>query len=190
MWHCIALVIMLCLWPGCGKEKPQPKPSARESSAFRESYIKAFFNSPLKNRDNFNGFWSVDPHEFAEYIENMYLKDYTPWPNELPPEQVRANIKNSRYFLRIDGDFCDELFVIANGHFSVSAGTMKKLERANDRTAYSVIFSRGNRDTRGAVLSTFHKQRHLVLEFPEYKLKFHRESESPAVLAERYGKIQ
>jgi hypothetical protein len=187
--YLMVLQAVVVIFSACGKGKPTAEPASVQD--IRANFIKAFFSTPFKDKGKFNGFWSVDPKDFAEYIENTYLKSYTPQPNEPSGEAVRNNIKAARYFLRIDGLACDELFFIDGGGFTGSAGTLKELEKATDRVAYSAIFIRrssdGKRIREGAILTAFHK-RQLLLEFPDRKLTFHPETKAPSVLAEQYGK--
>lgn len=168
-----------------------PSPTAKPDP--RQLFIKAFFTTPIRNKGGINGFWAVDPQSFAEYIENVYLRSYKPQPNEPSPSVVRNNLKAARYFLRIDGLACDELFFVENGGFTGSAGTLKRLEKTPDKVAYSVIFIRrgsgGKRMSEGAVLTSI-KEKSLILEFVDRKLTFFPETAAPADLAEKYGKSE
>lgn len=183
------LPLILLIFHACGRDKPRAESAMVQD--VRTNFVKAYFNTPFKSKGKFNGFWSVEPKEFAEYIENKYLKTYKPLPNEPSPTAIRENIKGARYFLRIDGLACDELFFIDGGGFTGSAGTLKELEKATDRVAYSVIFIRraenGKRVREGAILTAFYNGQ-LRLEFPDRKLTFFPENKAPAELADQYGK--
>lgn len=173
----------------CKVEKPRPSASRQD---LRTNLIKSFFGTQFKNKGEFNGFWSVDPKEFSEYIELTYLKNYKPLPNEAPAEKVRATVKDARYFLRIEDSLCDELFFIDGGEFTASAGKLRQLEKTHDRTAYAVVFGRygstGKRIEEAAILTAFSKPRKILLEFPDRKLNFYPEVRNAASLADQYGK--
>ncbi|MBX3720277.1 MAG: hypothetical protein KF713_00425 [Turneriella sp.] len=180
-----SLIVFLLLLPclTCGKEKPK---TARPKSPGRAHIIRAFFNSPLKVTEKLDGFWSVDAKEFSDFITKSRQ-------GKSGAESFAESIdlKKTRYFLRIEGTFCDELFFVDGGDFTISAGAIKKLESAKDRTAYSVVFNRevpgGIKLSQGAILSWFRAEKRLVLEFPDHKLTFFPETEAPAVLAGQFG---
>lgn len=170
-------IILLCGSLACGKERPGDAIPAKTPE--RAKIIKAYFNTPVKVQGKFDGFWSVDAKEFAAYINKN--RSGTP---------LSADAKNTRYFLRIEGKNCDELYFIDGGDFTMSAGTLKKLETAKGRTAHLVVFKRelpgGVRLEQGAVLTMLHAEKRLVLEFPDHKLTFFPELEKPAALAGKY----
>ena len=176
----LILTTFLYLTVACHKEKPRDAPV---NWAARGNIIKAFFTSPLKGTGKSDGFWSVDAKVFGDFIAKS-RKDSS-------GSTSVVNAANTRYFLRIDGSFCDELFFVDGGDFTMSAGTVKKLETTNDRTVYSVVFNRevlgGIKLSQGAILSLFRAERRLVLDFPDHRLTFYPETEKPAILAERYG---
>lgn len=155
-------------------------------TAARAKIIKAFFSSPLEAKNEFDGLWSVDAKEFANFLANS-RKNSSASQSQIRPE-------NTRYFLRIEGAFCDELYFVDGGDFTMSAGALKKLETTKDRIFYSVVLNRevpgGIRLNQGAILSMYRAEKRLVLEFPDHKLTFYPESEKPAALAERYGVTQ
>lgn len=181
--------VFLLFFLACSQEKSPPVAASMNDP--RAGFIKAFFNTPLKSKGGISGFWSVEPKDFAHYIESIYLKNYKPQPNEPSVAVIRENIKAARYFLRIDGLTCDELFFIDGGGFTASAGTLKQIERTQNKTAFSVIFIRrngtGKKLREGAILTTS-SGGPLVLEFTDRKFTFIRELKSPAALAEQYGK--
>lgn len=152
-------------------------------SEARAKIIKAFFDSPLQAKNKIDGFWSVDSKAFADFLAKSRKDSFT--------SQSRLGTENTRYFLRLEGSFCDELYFVDGGDFTMSAGTLKKLETTNDRTIYSVVFNRevpgGIQLSQGAILSLFMQEKRLVLEFPDHKLTFYPEPEKPSALAVRYG---
>lgn len=125
-------------------------------------------------------------------MEQRFLKDYKPLPNENKPQRIRQLLNQTHYFLRLDDLSCDSLFFIEDGNVLVNAGTMSLLERAGDKTAYSVVF--GSRDAQGkqqvehATLTLDLKRKDLVLEFPDRKFHFSPEPRKPEDLATAYGK--
>lgn len=159
----------------CNQGKPQTTTPAK--SPERAKIIRAYFNSPLKVKAKFDGFWSVDAKEFAEFLAKSQ--------KSTAPATAKA-----RYFLRIEDSYCDELYFADGGDFTMSAGKITKLEAAKGRTVYSVTFNRelpgGVRDNQGAILTVFHSEKRLLLEFPDYKLTFFPEAEKPASLAEQF----
>lgn len=161
----------------CGKGKPQNISPAKTPE--RAKIIKAYFNTPVKTQGKFDGFWSADAKEFAAHLNK-----------NRSGEPLSADAKNTRYFLRIEDKYCDELYFVEGGDFTMSAGTLKKLETAKGRTAHLVVFKRevpgGARLEQGAILTMFHSERRIVLEFPDHKLTFFPESEKPASLAEQF----
>jgi hypothetical protein len=183
------LAFLLLFGLSCKIEKPRASPSRQD---LRTNLIRSFFATPLKNKGVFSGFWTIDPKEFSNLIESTYLKDYKPLPNEAPVDKVRATVKDSRFFLRIDGLFCDELFFIDGGEFTASPGRLRQLEKTHDRIAYEVIFGRfdsaGKRIDEGAILTAFFKPRKILLEFPDRKFSFYPETADAQSLAEKYGK--
>ncbi len=161
----------------CAKEPQRSEIPAKTPD--RAKIIKAYFNTPIKIPGKFDGFWSADAKEFATHLNKS--RSGTPLP---------ADAKNTRYFLRIEGQNCDELYFIDGGDFTMSAGTLKKLESAKGRTAHLVVFKReipgGVRLEQGAILTIFHAEKRIVLEFPDHKLTFFPESEKPSSLAEQF----
>jgi hypothetical protein len=161
----------------CGQE-PQRSGVPAKTPA-RANIIRAYFNTPVKSQGKFDGFWSVDAKEFAAHINKN--ASHTP---------SSANATNTRYFLRIEGQNCDELYFIDGGDFTMSAGTLKKLETAKGRTAQLVVFNRelpgGARIAQGAIITMFHSEKRLVLDFTDHKLTFFPEREKPSSLAERF----
>ena len=134
----------------------------------------------------------VDRKDFADFIEKRYLKDYKPEPNEFSAKQIRDSLKDAHYFLRIDDTACDELFFMAGGDFTVSAGRLLEKQSSAEKVAYSVSFSRRDRDgkrfSERATVIAFRDKKRLVLEFPDRKLRFCPETGSPADLAAEHGK--
>lgn len=171
----LILPILCCALLACSKEKPQVTTPAK--SPERAKTIRAYFNTPLKVKAKFDGFWSVDAKEFAEFAAKS-------------EKSTSPATGPTRYFLRIEGSYCDELYFIKGGDFSISAGKITKLEGAKGRTVYSVTFNRklpgGIRDNQGAILTVFQSEKRLLLEFPDYKLTFFPEPEKPASLAEQF----
>lgn len=171
----VVYLVFLCVFFSCRREQSQPLTPAK--SAERAKIIRAYFKSPLKATDRLDGFWSVDAKEFADYLAKSG-KNLSPSTGE------------TRYFLRIEGSYCDELFFIAGGDFTMSAGAIRKLEAAKDRIAYSVVFNRelpgGIKTEQGAILTVFRAEKRLVLDFPDHKLTFLPELEKPATLADRF----
>lgn len=161
----------------CGKEPGHSAIPAKTPE--RARIIKAYFNTPIKKQRKFDGFWSVDPKEFAAHIN----KNRSGAP-------VSAEAQNTRYFLRIEGSNCDELYFVDGGDFTMSAGTLKKLETAKGRTAHLVVFNRelpgGARIEQGAIATMLHAEKRIVLEFPDHKLTFFPENEKSAALAGKY----
>ena len=175
-----AAPFLLCA--ACIKE--MPRPVSPEKSAARANIIKAFFNTPIKTKGPFDGFWSVEAKEFSRLIQKTRNEAST-------SEKKEISGKDTRYFLRIEGSFCDELFFVEGGDYTVSAGTLKRLETTKGRTIYSVVFNREApgriKFSQGAILSVFQAEKRLLLEFPDHKLTFFPETESPASLAALYG---
>lgn len=184
MWFPIYIFALLCACLACGREKPRAVGPAK--SVARANIIKAFFNSPLKNKGRADGIWSVDAKEFTDFIQKS-RKDSS--VSSLP-----VSSETTRYFLRIEGLFCDELFFVDGGDFTMSAGGLKKLEVTKDRTIYSVVFNReipgGIRLSQGAILTVLHAEKRLELAFPDHKLTFFSAAETPSMLADRYGVAQ
>ncbi len=171
------LAILTYAFIACAKEPQRSEVPAK--SPQRAKFIRAYFNTPVKKPGKFDGFWSVDAKEFTAHINKN--RGGTPLP---------AEAQNTRYFLRIEGSNCDELYFIDGGDFTMSAGTLKKLETAKGRTAHLVVFNRevpgGARLEQGAIITMFHAEKRIVLEFPDHKLTFFPESEKPATLADKY----
>ncbi|MBV6493001.1 MAG: hypothetical protein LDLANPLL_01008 [Turneriella sp.] len=165
---------------------------ANKDKDIRSTIISAYFKTPLK-KDNapLAGFWSVDAAQFSEYIEKTHLKNYEPKPNELSADKIRSNIKDARYFLRIEKDVCDELFFIEGGSFTVRPGRLKKLESAGTMHAYEAIFiskdKTGKPIPEGAVLTGDTKKGEIRLEFTNRKFIFTPEKTSPDELAKKYA---
>lgn len=159
-------------FPGCSKEKQIATPAKTPE---RAKTLRAYFNTPLKVKTKLDGIWSVDAKEYAEFLAK----------SQKGGSSVAGQ---TRYFLRIEGSYCDELYFVDGGDFTMSAGKLTKLETARGRTAYSVTFSRqlpgGIRINQGAILTFFQSEKRLLLEFPEHKLTFFPEPEKPASLAE------
>jgi hypothetical protein len=181
-WHrwSLALVLLSCAPFGCEKVKPRTADPVRSAAQVR--LIRSFFNSPFKKSGELNGFWRANAEEFSAHLQKKSGGTARP----------SAVGKNGQYFLRIEGKFCDELiFVDGRDEFTISAGTIKRLETTRDRTVYSVVFNReisgGARYSQGAILTGFRLERKLLLEFPDYKLTFLPEVETPAALANRYA---
>ncbi|MFZ5628404.1 MAG: hypothetical protein ACOY5B_04690 [Spirochaetota bacterium] len=170
----LILSIVIFAWIGCSKEKQITTPAKTPE---RAKIIRAYFNTPLKAKAKFDGFWSVDAKEYAEFLAQSQ-KSASPAAGQ------------TRYFLRIEGSYCDELYFVDGGDFTMSAGKITKLEAAKGRTAYSVTFNRqlpgGIRENQGAILTVFQSEKRLLLEFPNHKLTFFPEPEKPASLAEQF----
>jgi hypothetical protein len=174
----------------CGKEGPKNSPTVRND--IRSKTLRAFFLTPFKSPGLHNGFWAVDQKNFASYIENDYLKGYKPQPNENKPDKIRANLKLSHYFLRLDNQSCDAIFFIEDGNLLASAGELRMLEKTSDRIAYKIVFgsrdAQGNKQVEHAILIAFKSRKEIVLEFPDRKLHFFPDPRLPEDLAEAYAK--
>lgn len=172
----VLFTAVICTVAACAKTNTAPKGPAK--TAMRAKIIEAFFSSPLKIKGSMNGFWSVDLKEFASHLKKSRKSD--------------INLSMTNYYLRIEGSFCDELFFVDGGDFTMSAGSLKKLESTKDRNIYSVVYNRelpqGTKLTQGGILSAFIDERRIVVEFPDHKLTFFPSDENPAVLSARYGK--
>lgn len=170
---------VFCVLLTCGKEKPQVSTPAK--TAERAQIIRAYFNTPLKTKAKVDGFWSVDTKEFAAFLEKTQKVTLPTVPD------------STRYFLRIEGSYCDELFFVNGGDFTISAGSFKQLEKTKDRTAFSVVFDRqlpgGIKLNQGAILSVYRPENRLMLAFPDHTLTFFRAAETPGKLAELYGNV-
>lgn len=175
MRHSFILQIFFFVSLACSKEEPQVTTPAK--SPERAKIIRAYFNTTLKVKAKVDGFWSVNAQEYAQFLAKSQ-------------KSVSPGVGQTRYFLRIEGSYCDELYFVNGGDFAMSAGKITKLETAKGRTAYSVTFNRqlpgGLRENQGAILTFFPSEKRLLLEFPDYQLTFFPEAEKPASLAQQF----
>lgn len=182
---------LLALSLSACRDKAGSSISKETADEINARLVKSFFATPLQHKAGMSGFWIADAGELSKFVEQTYLKDYKPRPNEPSTNAVRENLKRAHYFLRIDDKLCDEVFFVGGGEISLRVGELKVLERAGDRVAYSVVFGRRKHDgklqTEGAVITANHATKELILEFTDRKFTFRRELREQSVLANLYG---
>lgn len=180
----VPLWLLLSAVAACGRETSKLDLAKAEA---RANLLRAYFTTPLKAKDTLSGFWTVNPEEFKNHIQTYQQQN-----SGSVSDKKNSSTGDSRYFLRIDGLLCDELLFVDGGELTVSAGTLKKLERTRDRIVYSVVFSRrapgGVKFSQGAILHHYSDEKRVLLEFPNHKLTFTKETTPPKVLGEQYSK--
>lgn len=177
--RCLMIALLSAIMLACEKQK------LPDANGNRQQWVAAYFQTPLKGGNGFDGFWKADNKQFAARASQLSKIGL---PDAMGP--VREN--QTAYFLRIEGLNCDEILFDSAGGFMISAGALKKLEATRDRIVYSVVFNRQlpgrQHRSQGAVLTRYLKAQRVELEFPAQKLTFYPETTPVTVLAEQFGR--
>lgn len=182
----LAFTTAATLW-SCAKKKSEvniPKDA-------QVKLITAYFSAPFSGKAETDGLWVADRADFAKMIEKKYLAQHKPAPGEISASDIRKNIKDSRYFLRLDGVECDELFLVVGGQATAHPG--QRMANPARKDSFRVIFvSRDPKD--GKIVKTaaeLHYKRgedYMLLDAGGQPFRLYREKTAKVNLIAEYAK--
>lgn len=185
------LILLLVMLPVVYCEAPKPAQGISQSREPRVSLIQAFFRDIRHNITNNSGLWIADADDIEKYIQNHYLVNYTPKPNENSKTTIESLLKDSSLFFRIEGNQVGQLFVIKKYNLTVSAGNLFDLKKQANTHSYKMVLNKRTSD--GKIKS---ETSEMVYDFIKdiwvYKLKGYsitlkRENRNPEELIELYA---
>lgn len=185
LWLVIGLLALGC--------KAKPAAGTEKKKTPWEIVRGAYFSTPISTDNKVNGYWTAKQADFKAYIEARFLRGYKPEALENSAAEIRRNLKDARYFLRINFPACDELFYMSSEEFTVSIGELNIQQVTVDNTKYTVVFRHRNNSGKvvaeKGLLVANAAVTQVELWFGENKLKLYRETKNGTELANQLEKV-
>lgn len=190
VYACLGAAVLFALM-GVACSRDESHKSKAGANDVQVKLVTAYFSTPIQGKDAIDGFWLADQKDFAAMVEAKFMAHHKPQKGDLSIPEIQQNIHDARYFLRIDGSQCDELFLVLGGQAIAKPG--EKRLNTEKENAYRVIFTSIDAKDK-SVLNTaaefqyFPEKEYIVLDLGGKPMKLYREKSSVADLVATYAK--
>lgn len=169
----------------------KPKITQSQNGDPQVRLITAFLSGSISGKTETDGLWIADQDDFAAMIERKFLKEHKPIPGDLSIPAIQKNVRDSRYFLRLDGVECDELFLLLGGLATARPGQKKAHPTIPD--SFRAIFVNVDAKTQqrynsAAEIRYVRQGDYLVMDMGGKPFRLWREKTSPEELVQTYAK--
>lgn len=190
IYTCLGTAVLFALLGiSCSRERSHK--TKADANDVQVKLITAYFSTPIQGKDAIDGFWLADQKDFAAMVEAKFMSHHKPQKGDLSIPEIRQNIHDARYFLRIDGSQCDELFLVLGGQAIAKPG--EKRLNTEKEGAYRVIFTNIDAKDKSVVNTAaefqyFPEKQFITLDLGGKPMKLYREKSSVSALVATYAK--